>query len=68
MAKMTRQQQKAMFAKGARVSFDGKNGTITRASSGYPQVTFDDGLVRTVFAEGLEKIKNRKSIKKKLAM
>ena len=53
--------QKAMFAKGTRISLDGKKGVIVRESIGYPTVQFDDGVTRSVFVEGLRKIKESKS-------
>lgn len=54
-------QRKAMFAKGTRVSLEGKKGTIFAESLGHPSVKFDDGTIRSVFVEGLRKIKERKS-------
>jgi len=57
----TNQQRKAMFAKGTRVSLDGKKGTIVGESLGHPTVQFDSGVTRAVFVEGLRKIKESKS-------
>jgi len=58
---VTREQQKAMFAKGTRVSLEGKKGTIFVESIAHPSVKFDDGTIRAVFVEGLRKIKESKS-------
>lgn len=58
---MKDENRKAMFAVGTRVSLDGKKGTIVAEASAYPTVQFDEGVTRTVFVEGLRKIKEMKS-------